>query len=357
MPPAGRTGPRFRQAPNPFTCGGPGLSARICVFGAGAIGGYLAARLAGAGHEVCCVARGTHLAAMQSGGLRLIEAQRETCVDLDCTESAAELGRQDFVFVTLKTNALPAAAAGIAGLLGPATTIVTAQNGVPWWYFFGAAPPQGEPHLVSVDPGGRLWHALGPHRAVGAVIYPSAEIVRPGVVRHVFGDRIALGEPDGGHSDRLAEVVRLLRESGLSAEATDNIRGELWLKLSVNAALNPLSLIRGTPIANILEDDVDRLYLTRLIREAQHVARSLGIAPLMSAEELVESLHRFGEHKTSMLTDYERGRPLELEALTGAVLEIADRMQTPVTELRDLWARVSSLPVPNRWSTGPDDAE
>jgi len=313
------------------------MSPRICIYGTGAIGGFLAVRLANAGLRVNCIARGAQMQAIQSGGLRLIDGGREIRVDVNCTDSPTQLGAQDIVIVTLKAHALADNADGIAHLLGPETAVITAQNGVPWWYFHEDASAFPGKYLDSVDPDGRIWKMLGPEHAVGAVVYPSAGVVSPGVVTHVHGDRFTVGEPGGQASPRVAEIRDLLCKAGLQAKVSDSIRDEIWLKLSVNAAINPLSLVRRTTVGEILTDDDDRRFLTTLISESQEVARSLGVTPLMSAEELTDALEPFGAHKPSMLIDYEHGRELELEALTGAVLEIAQRMHVPTPTLSELY--------------------
>lgn len=319
------------------------MSPRICIFGTGAIGGLLAARLASAGLHVNCIARGAAMRAMQSDGLRLIDDDGEIRVDVNCTDSPAQLGEQDFVFVTLKAHSVADNVDSIAHLLGPATAIITAQNGVPWWYFHKDASAFAGKQLDSVDPDGRIWNTLGPERAVGAVVYPSAGIVAPGVVKHLHGDRFTVGEPGGDTSPRVIEIRDLLCKAGLQTTVSENIRDEVWLKLSVNAAINPLSLVRRTTIGEILGDAADRQYLIKLIRESQDVARSLGVAPLMSPEELTGALESFGAHKTSMLIDHEHGRGLELEALTGAVLELAKRMRAPTPALSNLYAQACSI--------------
>ena len=319
------------------------MSPRICIFGTGAIGGLLAARLANAGLHVNCVARGATMRAIQSDGLRLIDDDGEIRVDVNCTDSPAQLGDQDFVLVTLKAHSLADNVDGIAHLLGPATAIITAQNGVPWWYFYKDSSSFPGKQLGCVDPEGRIWKMLGPERAVGAVVYPTAEVVAPGVVRHVHGDRFTVGEPGGEISPRAVEIRGLLCKAGLEATVSENIRDETWLKLSVNAAINPLSLVRRATIGKILSDSADRQYLITLIRESQDVARSLGIASIMSAKELTDALESFGAHKTSMLVDHECGRELELEALTGAVLELAKRMRVPTPALSNLYAQACSI--------------
>lgn len=319
------------------------MTLRVCIYGAGAIGGFLAARLANAGVEISCVARGAHLQAMQTSGLRLLEAQRELRVDVPCSDAPAALGTQDIVILTVKTHAVAGSLAGISTLLGADTTVVTAQNGLPWWYGYQDTSALVVNHLDSVDPGGRIWTAIGPERAIGAIIYPAAELLAPGVVRHVYGNRLSLGEPNGTATQRLTEICQLLEQAGLETTPTPDIRQEIWQKLAISAAINPLSLLRRCVIAKILASGRDRALLTTLIREAQAVARSLGVAPAQPAEALVDALEVVGPHKTSMLTDIEAGRTLELDALTGAVVEVGTLMQVPTPELQHLYDQVRQM--------------
>lgn len=316
------------------------MSARVCIYGTGAIGGFLAARLAHAGTDVSCVARGAQLAAIRSGGLRLIEAEREISVEVPCSDEPAELGTQDIVVVTLKAHALTENVDGIASLLGPDTAMVTMQNGLPWWYFHRDTSPLAGRHLETVDPGRRLYDELRAERAIGAIVYPAAEVIAPGIIRHSQGERFTLGEPGGETSARIESVCKLMNDADLQASISDDIRAEIWLKLSVNAAINPLSVVEGSTISEIVSDDDDRRYLTTLISEAQSVAASLGVVPLMTVDELISALQAVDGHKTSMLMDYECGRPLELEALTGAVLEVASLMDVTTPGLRALYEQV-----------------
>lgn len=314
---------------------------RVCIYGTGAIGGFLAARLAHAGKNVSCVARGAQLEAIRSKGLHLIEADREIGVAIPCSDTPGELGVQDVVIVTLKAHALADNVDGIASLLGPDSVIVTAQNGLPWWYFYRDASPLEGRQLASVDPGEQLWNRLGPQRAIGAIVYPAAEVVAPGIIRHAYGERFTLGEPDGERSERVVDVGALLSDAGLQVSITDDIRAEIWLKLSVNAALNPLSVVDNSTITAIVNDPSSCERLAAMIGEAQSVAASLGVDPVMSVAELIEALRDIDGHKTSMLADFESGRPLELDALTGAILEIASKSGVATPYLSTVYDEVS----------------
>ncbi|MBT8442406.1 MAG: 2-dehydropantoate 2-reductase [Gammaproteobacteria bacterium] len=317
------------------------MNTRVCIYGTGAIGGFLAARLAHAGKKVSCVARGDQLEAIRSQGLRLIEPDHEIDVETPCSDNPDELGVQDIVIVTLKAHALADNVDGIASLLGPNSVIVTAQNGLPWWYFYRDASPLEGRWLESVDPGGQLWKRLGPERAIGAIVYPAAAVVAPGVIRHVHGENFTLGEPGGGRSDRIVAASELLSDAGLQVSITDDIRAEIWLKLAVNAAINPLSVIENSTITEIIDDSSSREQLAKMIGEAQSVAASVGVAPMMSVEELIDAMRGIDGHKTSMLIDYESDRPMELDALTGAILEIASQTGAATPYLSAIFDEIS----------------
>ena len=212
---------------------------KICVYGAGAIGGYLAVRLAQTGCDVSVVARGPHLAAMTARGLRLETGEERLTVKVAATDDPATLGRQDYVIVTLKGHSIPAVVEPMQPLLGPDTAVVSAVNGIPWWYFHRLGSPFGERHVESVDPGGAVWRGIGPERAVGCVVYPSCEVVEPGLVRHLSGDRFVLGEPSGARSERVRELASALSEAGLRAPLRTRVRDEIWIKLWGNVPFNP----------------------------------------------------------------------------------------------------------------------
>jgi len=315
---------------------------RVCIFGAGAIGSFLAARLAATDATVSCIARGPHLTAMQNHGLRLHSGEQQTTVRLDCTDTPADLGQQDVVLVTLKAQQLAENAARIAALAGPDTIIVAVQNGLPWWYFYADSSAFGEHHLASIDPGGEIWRNLKPERALGAIVYPAAEIVAPGTVQHISGNRFTLGEPDSSDSPRLRTLAALLDAAGLQAEISTNIRPDIWLKLSVSATLNPLNLILGGTVGDILNDAARRDHLQTLIQEAQQVGAAINARPGMTPGELVTALEVVAPHQTSMLKDFRQGRSLEIAALTGAVLEIGARMGIATPGLQQLQAGVVS---------------
>ena len=295
---------------------------KIAIFGAGAIGGMMGVKLAAAGADVSFVARGPHLAAMQANGVTLRSADGDITVRPRCVADAAELGPQDYVIVTLKANALPGAAPSIAKMMGPDTALVTAVNGVPYWYFHGLAGQWAERRVESVDPGGVVWDTLPPSQAIGCVVYPAAEVVAPGIIEHGYGDRFSLGEPDGSRSPRVEALSRQLIAAGLKAPVRPRIRDEIWVKLWGNLCFNPISALTGATL-DILTGRPDLRTLCRaMMVEAQAVGEALGVKFAVSVDKRIEGAAEVGVHKTSMLQDLERGRPMEIDALLGAVVEL-----------------------------------
>ncbi len=303
---------------------------KIGIFGAGAIGGLLGARLAHAGADVTFIARGPHLAAMQAHGVTLHSGGETLTVHPRCVADAAEAGIQDFVFVTLKANALPAAAPSIAKMLGPDSALVTAINGVPYWYFYGIDGPHRDRPIDSVDPGGALWRILPPSQAIGCVVYPAAEVVAPGVIVHTYGDRFTLGEPDGSRSPRIAALAAALQAAGFKAPIRPRIRDDIWVKLWGNMAFNPLSALTGATLDRLAGQPDLRAAARAMMLEGQAVAEALGIRFAIDVDKRIQGALEVGAHKTSMLQDLERGRPLEIEALLGAVVELGALVGIPM---------------------------
>jgi len=302
----------------------------ICIFGAGAIGGFLAARLEAAGTPVCIVARGPHLAAIRERGLELRSGGSVITARPRAAANPAELGPQDYLVLTLKAHSLAAALPQLQPLIGPATTIVAAVNGVPWWYTYGLPAPFGDRRVESVDPDGALWEGLPPAQALGCIIYPAAEIVAPGVIEHQYGDRFCLGEPDGSRSERASVLSALLIGAGLKAPVRPRIRDEIWVKLWGNMALNPLSALTLATLDRILADPGTRAICRAMMLEGQAVAERLGVRLAIAIDQRLAGAEEVGRHRTSMLQDLERGRPLEIEALLGAVVELAGWVEVPV---------------------------
>jgi 2-dehydropantoate 2-reductase len=312
---------------------------KLCIFGAGAIGGLMAAKLAAKGEtEVTVIARGPHLAAMQANGLKLISDGQETVVHPRCVASAEEAGPQDYVVVTLKAHSLPAAARQMQPLLGPETAIVSAVNGIPWWYFHKLPGPYEDRRVASVDPDGSLWEALHPSRAIGCIVYPAAEVSAPGIIEHTYGDRFTLGEPDGSRSPRANALSAALVAAGFKAPVRPRIRDEMWVKLWGNLAFNPLSALTGATLDIITGEAELRAICRAMMLEAQAVAEALGTRFAIDVDKRIAGGAEVGAHKTSMLQDLERGRPMEIDALLGVVVELAELVDLPAPTCRTVLA-------------------
>lgn len=296
---------------------------RVLIFGAGAIGGYMGVKLAQAGARVTFFARGPHLAAMKRDGIKLISEGCETILkDANFAGDAREAGEQDFVIVSLKAHGLVAAVDQVASLLGPQTALVTAMNGVPYWYFHKHGGPHDGKRLESVDPGGALWTKLGPERAIGCVVYPAANILAPGVIEHTYSNRFTLGEPDGSKSERIAALSELMIKGGLKAPIRPRIRDDMWVKLWGNLCFNPLSALTGATLDVITGDPGTRSVARAMMLEAQAVGEALGIKFGIDVEKRIDGAAEVGAHKTSMLQDLEAKKPMEIDALLGAVVEM-----------------------------------
>lgn len=313
---------------------------KLAVFGAGAIGGYLAVKLHQAGAAVTVIARGPHLAAIRERGLTLISDGQSVTVPLAATDRAEDVGAQDYVIVTLKANGLSKAAPQIAKLLGPDSALVTGINGVPYWYFYGLEGPWQNRALESVDPGGELLRMLPASHAVGCIVYPAAEVIEPGVVKHSYGNRFTLGEPDGSKSQRVQNLSRLMVEAGLKAPLRTNIRDEIWVKLWGNLAFNPLSALTSSTLDRLAFRPELRSVAYAMMQEAQAVGEALGAKFAVSIDKRIDGAGEVGQHKTSMLQDLERGRPMEIDALLGAVVELAELTGMPAPLCRAVLALV-----------------
>ncbi len=297
---------------------------KVCIFGAGAIGGYMAVELADAGNaEVTCIARGPHLAAMRENGLRLVrEGEDDKIAKVRCTDSPEEAGPQDIVIVTLKAHSAAAVADQMTPLFGPETAVVTAQNGVPWWYFYKHDSAHQDTRVASVDPGNRQWDVIGPERAIGCVVYPAAEIIEPGVIRHEYGNRFTLGEPSGEKTDRVQALAKLLSDAGFRAPVRPRIRDEMWVKLWGNVSLNPISALTGGTLVQMVDDPDVCAVIREVMVEAQAVGEALGVKFAIDVDKRIAGARDVGEHKTSMLQDLELGRPMEIDALVASVQEL-----------------------------------
>lgn len=296
---------------------------KICVFGAGSIGGYLAAGLAGVENvELSIIARGPHLAAIQENGLKLLKDGQETVVDVRGSSDPADLGAQDVVFNCLKAHQSWESAGHMAPLLGGDTAVVTCQNGVPWWYFHKLEGPHEGHRLDAVDRGDRQWNSIGPERAIGCSVYPAAEIPEPGVIKHIYGDKFALGEPDGKTTRRIERISAILDEGGFGAPILDDIRSELWLKLWGNLCFNPISALTRATLDVVATDPGTRALAKSMMLEGQEIAEKLGAHFRVDIERRINGAARVGAHRTSMLQDLEAGKAMEIDALVTAVQEM-----------------------------------
>ncbi|MBO0684482.1 MAG: 2-dehydropantoate 2-reductase [Candidatus Dormibacteraeota bacterium] len=314
---------------------------KFAVVGAGAIGGWLGARLAHAGLDVTLVARGAHLDAMRTKGVTVLEPDgQELVARPDCTDDLGSISSADAVFVTVKAHGLPRIAPELGSAVKADAMLVFAQNGIPWWYFLGLEEGR---RLTSVDPGLAIAHNIAPRHVVGCVVYPATSVVAPGVIRHEEGNRLTLAEPDGSRSERLQALARELVRAGLKAPISGRIREEIWLKLVGNATLNPLSALTRASLGGMLADPGMRALTLALMQEVQAVAHSLGVRLPLDVEHRLQGASELGDHRTSMLQDVEAGRPLEVEALVGSVVELAAQAEVPVPSLRTVYELTRAL--------------
>ncbi len=295
---------------------------KICVYGAGAIGAYMGAQLALAGADVSFIARGAHLAAMQKNGVRLLLEGAERVVNVKCTADPRELGPQDYVIVALKAHSVPGVVDAMQPLIGPETAIVTAVNGIPYWYFYRHGGAFAGTTLDSVDPGGKQWKELGPERAIGCVLYPAAEIVEPGVVRHVYGKKFPIGEPSGESTERIVKLRDIMTAAGFDAPIREDIRDEIWLKLWGNLCFNPISALTHATLDVITSDTGTRAVSRTMMLEAKAIADRFGVHFRVDVERRIDGAGAVGAHKTSMLQDLEHGRPMEIDPLLTVVQEM-----------------------------------
>ncbi|MCS6888154.1 MAG: 2-dehydropantoate 2-reductase [Chloroflexus sp.] len=318
---------------------------RICVVGAGAIGGWLGAKLIQAGAEVTLIARGAHLAAIAANGLAIeySDGRQEVVRPALATADMTAAGPHDIVIVAVKAQSLPALAAPMRALYGPDTAVVYAQNGIPWWYFFRHGGPYEGRRIEAVDPGGVIAANTEIERVIGCVVYPAAAIERPGVIRHIEGNRFTLGEPDGSRSERAVRLSKLLEAAGLRAPVKTDIRNEIWLKLWGNLSFNPISALTRATLDRIIADKGTYELAATMMAEAQQVAEALGVRFPVSIERRIRMAEEIGAHKTSMLQDIEAKRPTEIDAILGAVVELADLTGTPAPTMRAIYAVTSLL--------------
>jgi len=310
----------------------------ICVVGAGAIGGLLAAKLAESGQNVRVVARGEHLKAIRERGLTLKEEGRETVARVVATDRIAGAGRPDLVVLGVKAHQLAAIAADVAGILSPTTMVLTAQNGIPWWYFFKHGGQYEGARLESVDPGGAIARHLPVDAIIASVPYPAAQVESPGVVRHVEGNRFPLAEIDGAKTERIAAVSQIFSNAGLKSPVIADVRSEIWTKLWGNLAFNPISAIAHATLEDICRFEPTRALAAAMMREAQAVGEAFGVRFRLSVEKRIAGAEGVGAHKTSMLQDIEQGRAIEIDALLGAPIELARMADVATPHLEAVYA-------------------
>ena len=308
---------------------------KVCIYGAGAIGAHIGVLMKLAGVDVSLIARGAHLEAIRQNGLKLIINGEEKVARMPATNNPAELGHQDYVVVALKSHQAWESAEQMVPLLGPNTAVVTAQNGIPWWYFYGFEGQYANMQLESVDPRGRQWKAIGPERAIGCTVYPAAELIAPGVIKHTYGDRYGLGEPTRVETDRIRKLSGAFEAAGLKPKIYPEIRNDIWLKLWGNLCFNPISALTHATLDVVATDPGTRHVARKMMEEAETIARRIGAHFRVDIERRINGAASVGAHRTSMLQDLEKGRQIELDALLTVVQEMGRLVdvQTPTIDV------------------------
>jgi 2-dehydropantoate 2-reductase len=318
---------------------------KIAIIGVGAIGGYVGIRLALAGEDVTFIARGANLEALRSRGIKLINADgtEEVAPRVRATDNYAEAGAQDIVVLGMKAHQVEAVTGEVPKLFGPKTVVIPMQNGIPYWYFHGHKGPFAGTRVMSVDPTGAIYDNIPCERVIGCVVYPAAELIAPGVVKHVEGNRFPLGEPDGTTSERVTEIARCFVNAGMQAPILSDIRSEIWLKLWGNLTFNPISALSRATLAGICQYPPSRAIAAAMMSEAESVAKELGVEFRVSLDRRIAGAEKVGHHKTSMLQDVEAARTLEVDALLGSVVELARRTQIPTPHIDTVYALTKLL--------------
>jgi 2-dehydropantoate 2-reductase len=324
------------------------------VVGAGAIGAYVGASLCRAGADVTLIARGQHLEALQQRGVRVFSPRGDFAAHPPATDDPVEVGPVDHVFMGLKANSYAASGALIEPLLQENTSIIAAQNGVPWWYFHRLGGPYDGYQIQSVDPDGAVTKALSLERAIGCVVFAATEIEEPGVIRHFEGTRFSIGEPDGSISQRCTEFSEAMVAGGLKCPVEPDLRSDIWIKLMGNVAFNPISALTRATMAGMCRNPGTRELVTMMMKETLEVAHLVGSDPKIEIERRLAGAERTGEHKTSTLQDLERGKPMELDVLLAAVVELADLTGAEVPSLRAVCA-LADLLNESVGAPGPSD--
>ncbi len=331
---------------------------KICIYGAGAIGGYVGVLLKLAGADVSLIARGQHLDAIKKNGVRLHIGGIEKSARMTATSDPAELGHQDYVIVAMKAHQAWEVAEQMKPLLGPNTAVVTAQNGLPWWYFYGFEGQYADRRIESVDPGDRQWSVIRPERVIGCTVYPAAEVSSPGVIKHVSGDKFGLGEPMRKVTERVQKLSQLFEKSGLKAPILPEIRNDIWLKLWGNLCFNPISALTGATLDVVATNPGTRALSRNMMLEAEKIARRIGVHFRVDVDRRIDGAARVGAHRTSMLQDVDKGRSIELDAMLTSVQELGrlTEVTTPhidaVLALTQQMGRVKGL-----YPTFPEDIQ
>jgi 2-dehydropantoate 2-reductase len=311
---------------------------KFLIAGAGAIGAYMGACMARAGQDVTLFARGPHLRAMQEHGVRVKSADGDFEAHPKISENLEQVGPVDVVFLGVKAHGLTQLAPQLKPVLSPDTAVVGTQNGIPWWFFQGWGGEQEGMHLERVDPGGTIAAAIEPKRVIGSIVYFATDIVEPGVVRHTEGNRISLGEPDGTRSERIRQIAEALMAAGLRAPITTRIRQEIWVKILGNVAFNPISALTGATLVQMARDPEVNALIRKVMEETETVGAKLDLDLPITIDQRIAGAEKVGEHKTSMLQDLEANRPIELEAIVGAIVELGERLNVPMPHTRSVYA-------------------
>ncbi len=306
---------------------------KICIYGAGAIGGYVGALLSKTEAEVSLIARGPHMQAIQRDGLRLRMAGEERTYHLPCSDDPADFGPQDYVIVTLKAHSVPVVAPQLPKLFNDDTSVAMAVNGLPWWYFYGVTSDYAGHRLESVDPGGDQWRHITPQRVIGCVVYPACDMPEPGVVEHIEGDRFSLGEPSGEKTPRLEALAACFRSAGLKAPIRPKLRDEIWIKLWGNLSFNPISALTSATLEDICGDTETRAVARAMMVEAQTIGEKLGVRFAVDVDRRIDGAAAVGAHRTSMLQDLDKGRAMEIDALITSVQELGVLTETPTPSI------------------------
>lgn len=317
---------------------------KVCIVGAGAIGGMIGVRMAAAGHDVTLIARGAHLEAIKANGLKLImEGEEYVCNPVLATNDLKEVPEQDVIFVGLKAHQVAPIADDLAALLTPTTTLVGLQNGIPWWYFQKIGNDYEGRTVETVDPSGITASKLNPDNIIGCIAYPASEIIEPGVIKHIEGTRFPVGEIDGASTERVQAICDALVESGFKSFVLDDIRSEIWLKLWGNLTFNPISALTHATLVDICQYPLTRELAAAMMTEAQVIAEKLGSSFRVPMEKRIAGAEGVGKHKTSMLQDVEAGKPLEIDGMLGVIIELGEVTNTPTPALKAIYACTSLL--------------